>query len=410
MKQNVNLISYIIFIKKLLFEFLAFLQNNYYFGRMVLQKPEEITEYSYKLLILFKGCRMGKERAIKALYLEPTDKIPSCETLEHPQIISEITGSDPYTNTKETFIKAVKALDIDWLLDIPCRAVQFTKEETTKTLDDGRKLTEWGVAGSEWEDENVFSSVEEVLKYRPLEDTEGKVRVVSKEYRDGRIKTARENREIAGDNCLVSGMYYTTLFQFGIMSFGWENFLVAAGSEPEIYSTILDQFAEISYQNVSEWVKDDCPVFFFHDDLAITRGLVFKPEWYRKEIFPRYEKIIEPAKQAGKRIVFVSDGNYTELIDDIFAVGVDGIMVDCYNDLDMILKKYGEKHPIIGNIDTLILTNGSYEDIKQEVKRCTEIGKRYPGYFMKAAGDLPHNIPMENLKNYFKLKAEFAVR
>ena len=353
---------------------------------------------------------MGRERAIKALRMEPTDKIPSCEVLEHPQIVFSETGIDPYVDPKRACVEAAKKLDIDWLLNLPSRAVQFTKEETTKTLEDGRKLTEWGIAGSEWEDETVFHSVEDVLNYRPLEDTTGRARVVSKKYRDDRINVARENRELAGENCLMTGMYYTTLFQFGIMAFGWENFLVAAGSDPETYSIILDQFAEISYQNITEWVKDDCPITFFHDDLAITRGLVFKPEWYRKEIFPRYEKIIEPAKHAGKRIIFVSDGNYSELIDDIFAVGVDGIMVDCYNDLDSILKKHGEEHPIIGNIDTLILTNGSYEDIKKEVKRCAEVGKRYPGYFLKAAGDLPHNIPLENLKNYFNLKAEFAVR
>jgi len=353
---------------------------------------------------------MGRERAIRALKMEPTDKIPSCEVLEHPQIVQSVSEVDPYVDPKRAYVSAAKKLDIDWLLDLPSRAVRFSGDETTKTLDDGRKLTEWGIGGSEWEDETVFKSVEDVLSYRPLEDDNGRVRVVSKQYRTNKIAATRENSEIAGENCLLTGLYYTTLFQFGIMAFGWENFLVAAGSDPDTYSIILDQFAEISYQNVSEWVKDDCPIMFFHDDLAITRGLVFKPEWYRKEIFPRYEKIMEPAKQAGKRIMFVSDGNYSELIDDIFAIGVDGIMVDCYNDLNAILKKHGENHPIVGNIDTLILTNGSYEDIKKEVKRCAEVGKKYPGYFLKAAGDLPHNIPIEKLKYYFDLKAEYAVR
>lgn len=353
---------------------------------------------------------MGLERAVKALFMESTDKIPSCETLEHPGIISAVTGMDPYADTKAAFIKTAEILDIDWYIDIPGRAVHFSGNESTKTLEDGRKLTEWGIGGSEWEDETVFKSVEDVLNYRPLEDTDGRARVVSKQYRDERIGSTRINRKIAGDKCLVTGLYYTTLFQFGIMAFGWENFLVAAGSDPDTYSIILDQFAEISYQNVKEWVSDDFPIMFFHDDLAITRGLVFKPEWYRKEIFPRYEKIMDPAKQAGKRIIFVSDGNYSELIDDIFAIGVDGIMVDCYNDLNSILAKHGDKHPIIGNIDTFILTNGTHEDIKNEVKRCADVGKRYPGYFFKAAGDLPHNIPLAKIKYYFDLKKEYAIR
>jgi uroporphyrinogen-III decarboxylase len=194
------------------------------------------------------------------------------------------------------------------------------------------------------------------------------------------------------------------------MAFGFENFLLAAMTDPDRFDQILDQFTEISIANLTEWVKDDCPICVCHDDLAIGQGLVFPPDWYRKHIFPRYERIFEPIKNAGKKLVFVSDGNYMDLIDDLLALGADGLLVDCFMDLQTVLKKCGPGRIVIGNIDTRILTNGTRQQILTEVKRCAEMGKAHPGYFFRAAGDLPHNIPLENMRTYFGAKQEFCQR
>jgi len=353
---------------------------------------------------------MGLQRAVDALSLRPVEGIPSFEVLEHPGIVKKLSGIDPYEDPINACIKALPLLEIDWVQDIPRTVVSFAEGQSTITVGDGSKLTEWGFSGSPWEEDYGFNSAEEVLAYRPLEDREGRVRVVGRAYREARIRGPRESRKLVGDAALISGLYYTTLFQFGIMAFGWENFLTAAALDPKTFGIILDQFADISVENVSEWVQDDCPVFFFHDDLAITRGLVFAPEWYRREIFPRYERILEPAHKAGKIVVFVSDGRFEELIPDLIALGINGIHVDNSNDLQSILERYGEDHAVIGSVDTQILTRGSCEEIGEEVKRLAETGKRYPGFFFKSGGDLPHNIPMANIEAYIRFKREFGRR
>ncbi len=353
---------------------------------------------------------MPRDRAVKAANLEPTDRIPSQEWLDHPAFIEKVTGIDPFEQPAEATLAACKALDIDWLFYLPMQAVKFEAGETTKLLADGRQVVQWGFTGSHWEDAPPFDDVDDVLKYRPLEDTSGRVYVVSEDYRRNRIEDARRSRAMAGEDLFITGLYYTTLFQFGIMAFGWENFLLAAMTDPRAFDEILDQFTQISVDNLTEWVKDDCPLCVCHDDLAITAGLVFDPQWYRKHIFPRYERIFEPAKRAGKRIVFVSDGNYMDLLDDLFALGIDGVLIDCFMDLPAVLKRHGEQSIVIGNMDTRILTDGAYEDVKREVKRCAEVGKAYPGYFYRCAGDLPHNIPIANLEAYFDLKREYGAR
>ncbi|MBN2557518.1 MAG: hypothetical protein JXB33_02045 [Clostridia bacterium] len=343
---------------------------------------------------------MSRERAVKAMNLETTDRVPAQEWVDHPEFIRKTTGLDPFEQPEKAIIELIKKLDIDWYVAIPEKSHKFSAGESSR-IEDGVHYTEWGFTGSQWEEDGVFRDEDEILEYNPLEDNTGRVRIVSEEYRKNRLDECIRGSRLAGDSALVTGLYYTTLFQCFIMAFGWEMFLVTARTEPERFRRKIELFTEFSVRNIKEWVVSGSEVIFCHDDLALTRGLVFPKEWYRDNIFPGYERIFEPIRKAGKKLIFVSDGNYTELIDDLFAVGVDGLIVDNYVDLGPVLEKYGKSKVICGNVDSRILTCGTREDVRREVGRCMDLGKKYPGYFIRAAGDLPHNIPLENIEQYF---------
>ncbi len=343
---------------------------------------------------------MSKKRALKAMNLEYTDRVPCQEWVDHPLFIEKTTGINPFDHPDKAVVELIRKLDIDWYVSIPEKARRFSPKESSR-IEDGVKYTEWGFTGSQWEEESVFEDMEDVLSYNPLSDHSARARIVTKEYREKRIRDCIEGQRQVGDAALVTGLYYTTLFQCFIMTFGWELFLVTAKIEPGRFKKTIELFTEFSVENMKEWAKIESEVIFCHDDLALTRGLVFPAEWYRENIFPNYEKIFEPVKKAGKKIIFVSDGNYLELIDDIFATGVDGVIVDNYVDIEKVLHKYGGKKVVCGNVDSRILTSGTCEDVRKEVARCMNLGKKYPGYFIRAAGDLPHNIPLENIECYF---------
>lgn len=352
---------------------------------------------------------MSKSRALKAMNLESTDRVPAQEWVDHPAFVKKMTGIDPFEYPDKAILALLKKIDIDWYVNIPEKSHKFIDGETSR-IEDGVQYTEWGFTGSQWEEEDIFKTEEELLSYDPMEDTEGRIRIASEEYRRGRIDQCIKGQQMAGDSSLITGLYYTTLFQNFIMAFGWEMFLVTAKIEPERFKETIERFTRFSIRNVEEWAAADIELLFCHDDLALTRGLVFPKEWYDENIFPNYERIFDPIKKAGKKLIFVSDGNYSELIDDLFAVGVDGLMVDNYVDLEPVLKKYGDKKIICGNVDSRILTAGTKEDVYKEVKRCMDLGKRYPGYFIRAAGDLPHNIPLENIEHYFEMCRELGKR
>lgn len=348
---------------------------------------------------------MSKERFLNAINLKQVDRVPCNEWIDHPKFVKKLTGIDPFIDPCLAIIQCISMLDIDWYVGLPKSSFKFEADESKKNLGEGRYVSEWGFTGSGWSMEHSFNSDEEVLAYNPLEKKSYNERQA--EYA-ATIAGIKADQELVGENCYISGLYYTTLFQWFILTFGWEMFLLTAAAEPKKFKQTIAWFAELSVEYAEYFAKSDLPVFYCHDDLSITRGLVFAPRWYRENIFPYYERIFEPIKKAGKKIVFVSDGNYIELLDDLVAVGVDGVMVDHFVDIEQVLRLYGGKILVAGNADISKLTFGTPEDVRKDVARCMEYGRRYPGYVIKVTGDIPHNIPLENIKAYFKYCREYG--
>lgn len=348
---------------------------------------------------------MSKERFLKALNLQHVEKVPCNEWIDHPRFVSKLTGIDPFENPTRAIVEAIRLLDIDWYVSLPRHSHRFKEGETKKGLENGCYVSKWGFTGSRWSIEHDFYSDEQVLAYNPLEQSTPAER--QKGYRSV-IQSINSDQALVGDSCYISGLYYTTLFQWFILTFGWEMFLMTAAAEPEKFKRTINWFATLSLEYTQYFASTDLPVFYCHDDLALTRGLVFAPKWYRENIFPHYERIFEPIKRVGKKIIFVSDGNYTELIDDLISLGVDGLMVDHFVDIEAVLRLYGGKVLIVGNADIAKLTFGTPEDVRREVARCMEYGRRYPGYVIKVTGDLPHNIPLENIEAYFSACRELG--
>lgn len=90
--------------------------------------------------------------------------------------------------------------------------------------------------------------------------------------------------------------------------------------------------------------------------------------------------------------------------------GADGFGFDSDTSLELVAGKYGKDKIIIGNADCRILQNGTKEDIEAEVKKCIDIGKDCPGYFMCVANHIPNGIPMENIDHYFKCYEKMRIR
>jgi len=347
---------------------------------------------------------MSYVRALKTLHLQPTDRVAQQENLDHPQFMQELIGFDPWSDSLQAYVDAYKVLDVDWIFGLPRDAIRFAPGESTREGSGGIGYTEWGLSGSAWRQDYPVHDVDGVLAYDPEVS-------IPPQSNQRTLANRRADQALMGDSALVSGIYYTTLFQFPIMTFGWELFLTAAAAEPERFQRVLRGFAAVSRRNLSAWAAEGLDLIMLHDDIAMQRGLVFHPNWYRKHLFPLYEFLLEPLKDRRKtKVAFVSDGDYTPLLDDLVALGFDGFIINANMDLGAIARRIGGDHFLIGNVDTAVLTFGTLEDVVREVRRCFEEARACAGHFIKATGDLPHTIPSANIRAYFTAAAEFGKR
>ena len=113
---------------------------------------------------------------------------------------------------------------------------------------------------------------------------------------------------------------------------------------------------------------------------------------------------------AGKRVLFCSDGNFDAFVDDIAATGVHGFVFEPLTDLDVIVEKYGQTHVIVGNADTRVLLTGTQDDVRAEVERCMSRGRDCPGFFMAVGNHIPPNTPVENALYYNQVYEELCWR
>jgi len=191
--------------------------------------------------------------------------------------------------------------------------------------------------------------------------------------------------------------------------FGWDMLLLAAGTEPDKFGEMTNCYVEWIQQYFNALAKSESKVVMVHDDIVWTSGAFLHPDWYRRFVFPNYKKLLTPLHEAGKIIMYTSDGNYTQFIDDI-APYVNTFVMEPTTEMEYVAEKYGKTHGFVGNADTRILLSGTKESIRAEVKRCMDIGKKYPGYFMAVGNHIPENTPVDNVLYYNDVYEELSKR
>lgn len=212
------------------------------------------------------------------------------------------------------------------------------------------------------------------------------------------------------DNELHMTGTYITLVSGLVEIFGWELLLEACGTDRARFGQITDSYAKWIQQYFVALAESDVPLVMIHDDMVWSSGAIFHPDFYKKHVFANYKKLFTPLIDSGKKILFTSDGNYTQFIDDIASCGVHGFVLEPLTDMEYMANKYGKTHVIVGNTDTRILLKGNKEEIRAEVKRCMDIGKSCPGFIMAVGNHIPPNTPVESCLYYDEVYRELSKR
>ncbi len=345
---------------------------------------------------------MSLKSGMAALSLEMTDTVPRTEysAESHWPLIKRVTGidtEDPAMRQDGTrrFMKAWDYAFV-WTTHVNSRFFERAGGRYTKMghAEYAEKIT--GNSDYANDLQMPFNNPEEVYAFDPREeygmyDRSELIMEIEREY--------RKKCEMYPDSVNMGGVY-VTLFSGLIDMFGWDMLLTSMGMDHKRFGFVIDRYFQWVLQFYEAYAESDIPVFMSHDDLCWTTGPVTHPDWYREYIFPYLKRLLEPLRQAGKKIMFTCDGNWTEFFDDVVACGVNTVVMEPSSDMALFAEKFGKTHGFVGNADTRILLYGSPDDIEGEVRRCMDIGKECPGFILSVGNHIPQNTPVDNCMIY----------
>jgi len=181
---------------------------------------------------------------------------------------------------------------------------------------------------------------------------------------------------------------------------GLQSFIELYDLEPELTSEWLEALCEHEVKRIRDTADPILsPVALPYCDLAYKGGLIFSPQFLRKEFFPRLKRICDAWHEYGIKCIFHSDGNFLQVMDDFLACGIDAIQsIEPLAGWDLIdVRTRYPKLALVGNIDSSqLLPFGSVEDVKKAVKKA--IDDIYPsgGYILASSSEILPETKGEN--------------
>lgn len=176
---------------------------------------------------------------------------------------------------------------------------------------------------------------------------------------------------------------------------------LAEGSN-EVYR-LRDMVFEFYMERAIRWVRYDIDAIAIFDDWGSQNSLLISPAMWRSFFKPVYREIIDIGRQAGKFILFHSDGNIMEIYDDFIELGVDAInsQIWCIG-VEAVASKFAGRITFWGEIsrqDTLPYGKPS------DISKAAEMMKSHlwvNGGGLIGQGEAGHDVPLENIEALLK--------
>lgn len=199
---------------------------------------------------------------------------------------------------------------------------------------------------------------------------------------------------------LSTGGYYRTIISGAIATFGWDILLVAT-SEPGKMEPVFDSFFRYTLHHMKAWAETSAEVIIQHDDFVWTEGPFMYPDIYRNVLIPRYAELWKPLHEAGKKVLFCSDGTFTEFTDDLVEAGADGFIFEPTNPFEFMVERYGSSHVLIGSeTDCRDMAFADWDTVRRTVDRTLDLAQNCKGLIYAVGNHIPANVPDDMLQQY----------
>lgn len=337
----------------------------------------------------------GHERFLRTINFQEPDRVITYDLLGNSELIERYGGSG---TAIEKNAQVMRTLGIDVTRGIydPDRHWLEDKVDLWKRhygLDpDGWKVTPQG--GTSWISQRPFNDLEGLKRNMPQMPKK-------KEMAEWYVPTLKEIKRVFGEDLVFIGATegpVTDAFDYT----GTTLFCELIYDAPDIVEQLLD-VTTLWARNLAELYVENAigPAFFICDDIAYKTGTIFSPKWLREHVYDRWKYIYEPAKKAGFKCFYHSDGDLMGVLDEL----VNYVEIDGLNPLEPLAgmdpKVIRDRYPdliILGNIDSsTVLAHGTPREVEESVKKLIQDIAPSGGLCAGSSTEIHEGIPVENV-------------
>jgi len=208
----------------------------------------------------------------------------------------------------------------------------------------------------------------------------------------------------------------SSLFYFAWIIRGLEDFMMDIYANPKAALYLMDKIVDWNmkffkgfYSEIGKYID----VFWIGDDWGTQDGPLISPVYFRKEIVPRFRKMISFIKTMTEaKCCYHSCGSVYWCIEDLLDMGVDIVQpVQANakgNDTEKLKKEFGEKICFHGGTNNQGVFHKDIHTLTIDtLKRIKDLAPN-GGYIFSSGHNIQANMPPENIIRLFEIGREFG--
>lgn len=383
----------------------------------------------------------SRERVLKAINHEPTDRIPidfggmhNLTTMHKDAYknLAKYLGIDEPAEISSALSQSIqpnKALLERFHSDCYPLYFPLTREQKDPTVHPDGSMTytcEWGFTWKCPKNGLYFDPVTHPLEgIEEIEEIEAYPfpGVYPDEVYEELGRKAREIRETTDYAIVMNPPMDGNTMYIGTYLMGTEDFYVQMIADPDLVKALLDKIADwhcAHWTKIMEYAGEYIDIVRMADDLGSQKAPLINPDSYREVVMPAHKKIVNHIRslKPDVKIVYHCDGSIREFLPFfIEEVGFDcwnpvQVSADGMDDTAWLKKTYGDKITFWGaGCDSQqVIAKCTPDEIREEVRRRINDLAAGGGLILGSIHNLQKNVPPENMVAFYDAICEYSVK
>lgn len=194
-----------------------------------------------------------------------------------------------------------------------------------------------------------------------------------------------------------------TFFEHAWYVRGMDNLFMDLHEDNGIADWLLDWYTDRAVQNVKGYARAGVDVIALGDDVGTQRGMMLAVDSWRTQMKPRLKRVIDAIRATQQDHIYIryhSDGNITDILEDLIELGIDilnPVQPECM-DPGEVIPAYQDRLAFWGMVGTqTTMPFGTPDEVRQVVRDCKALAEGGAALVIAPTHVLEPDVPWDNI-------------